>query len=112
MARVTITARVYSKSGALLATGVNSYTKTHPIQYKYACKAGKPYKMYLHAEISAIIKALKVNSNPYKIEVIRIGKDGRLRMAKPCLVCMEAIRDAGIKKIRYTTNSGWSTMRL
>ena len=34
-------------------------------------------------------------------------------MAKPCEHCMRYIREAGIKKVRYTNSQGdWETMKL
>jgi len=34
-------------------------------------------------------------------------------MAKPCVLCMQHIQDAGIKKIRYTNYDGlWEEIRL
>lgn len=33
-------------------------------------------------------------------------------MARPCLSCMAAIKDIGIKDIYYTTNDGYSYERL
>jgi pyrimidine deaminase RibD-like protein len=37
---------------------------------------------------------------------IRIAKGGRIRMAKPCTNCEEALRRAGIKTVHYSTNDG------
>jgi len=37
-----LTATLYDKRGRKLAVGTNSYTKTHPLQGKFAVEAGKP----------------------------------------------------------------------
>ena len=111
--KIDVVARVYDRSGRLMATGENSYTKTHPIQYRYALRAGRPLKQYLHAEISAIIRALKnKNRTPYKIVVERYSKEGRPMMAKPCPVCMAAINEAGIRLVEYTVGNGREMIRL
>src|SRR6478609_3560050 len=38
--------------------------------------------------------------------IVRINRQGQLRMARPCDECMEELRSAGIRKIRYSTNEG------
>jgi deoxycytidylate deaminase len=96
-----ITATVYDKKGRVLSTATNSYQKTHPYQAKCAEKVGKPNKIFLHAEIHAIIKALK-KGVPYKIKIERYNKKGEPVCAKPCPVCQQAIQETGIKYIEYT----------
>lgn len=85
----------------ILTIGVNSYTKSHPRQYYYACKCGNSKRIFLHAEISAIIN-LKRNDKPAKIYVARVNKKEEVALAKPCAICMEAIKDVGIKELYYT----------
>ena len=99
--RTDITATIYDKKGRKLSIAKNSYEKTHPIQARYARRVGEEYKQYLHAEIRAIIKALK-KGVPYKIKIERYGKGGEPRDAMPCPICQLAIREAGIKFIEYT----------
>ena len=101
------------KVGALLlnknrvvATGVNKETKTHPIQAKFAEMVGLHEKIYLHAEISALISN---KSHADTIIVARLGGHGgdELRNAKPCPVCSLALQHAGIKHIYYSTDDGF-----
>jgi len=40
--RQNITAIVYDRKGRVLAVGKNSYTKTHPVQAKFAQKIWQP----------------------------------------------------------------------
>jgi deoxycytidylate deaminase len=96
-----ITATIFDKHGRILAQESNSYTKTHPYQAKLAARAGKPNKVYLHAEIKAIIKAQKFGE-PYKILIERYNSEGEPVLAKPCEICQLAIKEAGIKRIEYT----------
>lgn len=96
-----IIARVYDKQNRLLGVGKNSYSKTHPIQAKYAKQTGQPEKLFLHAEVEAIIKALKFGI-PHSIKVERYTKDGQPALAQPCPICMLAIKKAGIKKVTFT----------
>jgi tRNA(Arg) A34 adenosine deaminase TadA len=100
MSKQKIVARVYDKKGRLLATGHNSYTKTHPRQAHFARLAGTERKTYLHAEIAAIVRCRY--GIPYSIRVERRKANQSLALAKPCSVCMLAIKEAGIKEISYT----------
>lgn len=99
-----LTATIFNKRGKIIAHGVNRYEKTHPFQAKLAKKVGKVKKIYLHAEIQAIIRALKSKEQPYRIFVERYDVKGNPRLAKPCSICMLAIQEAGIKIIEYTEN--------
>lgn len=96
-----ITATIYDKKGRLLSTGKNSYTKSHPKQAKYAKKVGMPYKIMLHAEVSALIRCKNL-SKAYRIVVTRINKKNKFANAKPCPICALAIREAGIKVVEWT----------
>ncbi len=95
-------AHVYDKRGRLLAVAENSYVQTHPRMARLARRVGEPNRVYLHAEVSAIIKALK-RGEPYEIRVYRHFKDGSPAPSKPCPACMLAIKEANIKKIWYTS---------
>lgn len=96
-----ITAIIYDKKGKVLSLGRNSYVKTHPKQAKHAHKVGLPEKIYLHAEIDAIIRCRDL-SKAYKIVVSRITKKGKYGNAKPCPVCQSAIKEAGIRNVEWT----------
>lgn len=95
-----IIAKIYDKAGNLLSYGVNSYVKTHPLQAHYARAVGQPHRIYLHAEIQAIIRAN--GKDMYKIRVERYNSKGEPQSACPCPVCQLAIKQAGISIIEYT----------
>jgi tRNA(Arg) A34 adenosine deaminase TadA len=97
--RHEIVATVFDKRGRVLSKESNSYIKTHPEQAKYAAKAGEPYKVFLHAEIAALIKA---KGKGYKIKVERYNANGKPLLAAPCPICMMAIQSAGIVLIEHT----------
>lgn len=101
-----IIATAFSKNRKL-SVGVNSYTRSHPLQAKYAQSVGQPSKVFLHAEVSAIIKAMKFRQKIELLQVERYGKNDKMLLAKPCSICFLAIQEAGIQKIRYTTVDGW-----
>ena len=98
-ARPNVVAFALDRKGRLLAIGFNSYVKTHPYQKRCARKAGDQFKQYLHAEISAIIRA---RQQVHSLVVVRISKAGDFMLAKPCKVCYLAIQEAGIKNIFYS----------
>ena len=88
------------KHGTVLSVGFNSYTKTHPLQMLYN-KENNPSRLFLHAEIDALVKS-KVE--PYMLIVCRLSKLGKIRIAKPCSGCYQAIRDYKVKKVFFTNN--------
>lgn len=96
-----ITALVYDKRGKLLSMGQNSYVKTHPLQAKLAKEVGENEKIFLHAEIAALIK-VKNWSKAHKIVVTRFDKNGKPMLAKPCKVCQQMIKLAGVKEVVHT----------
>lgn len=102
--RYNIVAHVKDKRGLLLAVATNNYNKTHPIQAYFASKVGHTPKIYLHAEIAALLRCK--DKQPHSIHVFRYGMDGSTALAKPCNICMEAIKAFGIKHIYYTTPGG------
>ena len=86
--------------------GVNQDTKSHPLQARLAEAVGLKEKIYLHAEISALVKC---KSEVDTIVVARLGgHNGKeLRNAKPCPICALALKQAGIEHIYYTTDEGF-----
>jgi len=84
-----------------IASAVNNDDKTHPMQASWAERVGLREKIYLHAEMAALIKAREEADT---IVVVRLGgHDGKsLRNAKPCPICEPALRYAGIKHVYYS----------
>jgi len=100
--RQHVTAICYDKKGRILSIGRNSYVKTHPLQARLARQVGHPNRVFLHAEIDAIIRCRdweRIDT----ISIFRYGVKGTPLLAKPCVVCEQAIKLANIKKVVYTT---------
>ena len=95
-----IKATVYDKKGRVLSQGVNSYSKTHPQQSELANKCNLQHKIFLHAEIAALVKVK--SGTPHKIKIERYNKTGEPMLAKPCPICELAIKEAGISVVEYT----------
>ena len=101
LTRYSLEATIYDKRGRVLAVGNNSYTKTHPLQVKFAEKVGKPDAIYLHAEMDAL-RRLKDWDKAHRIVVTRFDKNGEPAIAKPCKICKLALEHAGINHIEHT----------
>jgi deoxycytidylate deaminase len=56
----------------------------------------------IHAEITALLKA-KGEIRGGTIYVYREDRTGAVGIAKPCINCMAALIEAGIKRVYYTT---------
>ena len=93
---------ITDKKGRILSVGKNNYKKSHPTQAYYAEKVGNRDQIFLHAEIASLIKC---RGKPYAIYIARVSRGGEPRLAKPCLICWQAIKDAGIKEIYYTKDN-------
>ena len=101
-----VCAVVYRKN--IITIGANSY-KTHPIMNEYGINDSS---IYLHAEIDAINKALKLLSKEQlskcDLYVLRVKRENGCGsawirgLAKPCDGCMKAIKQYKIKKVYYT----------
>lgn len=92
---------ITDKKGNILSIGHNSYSKTHPRQFYFAKKVGTAHRIFLHAEIDALLK-IPYGSIPNSIYIARVGKNKQPLLAKPCSICQMAIQDARIKNIYYT----------
>jgi tRNA(Arg) A34 adenosine deaminase TadA len=95
---------VLLKKSKVIATAVNLERKSHPFQAKLARKVGLGEKIYLHAEVHALIKA---KEDADTIVVARVDNQNKLRMAKPCKICSFALEQVGITNVYYTTNEGF-----
>lgn len=99
--RYNLTAIIYDKRGRALSIGKNSYVKTSTHMAEHARLVGQPHKIYLHAEVAAILKCQDL-SKAHRIKVFRFHKDGSEANAAPCEVCRSAIAAAKIRYIEHT----------
>lgn len=82
--------------------------KTHPLQAQFGTNR---HCVFLHAEIDALIKALRVtkmNSKEYSIYIARVKQRGSndfvfdQGLAQPCIGCTKFIHNCGLKQIYWT----------
>lgn len=101
---------ITTKKGRIIASSVNSYSKTHPKQKHYAVRQGNPQAIHLHAELRAILQG---KGEGHTLYVARVTSAG-VGMSKPCSMCMDAIvNETGIKKIVYSiSNNEYGVIEL
>jgi len=98
-------AAILRRNGKVVRVGENT-DKTHP-RFKRQYPDGT-WASHMHAEMN-VLRFAKPGDT---IEVMRFCGD-RLAMAKPCPHCMRFMKEAGIKKVRYTNQDGeWETIRV
>ena len=96
-----LTAIIYDRKGRVLSIGQNSYIKTHPLQAHHARKVGSEHRIYLHAEIAAIVRCPNI-SRAWRMQIIRTGRNGQPANAAPCEVCVSALAATPIRHIDHT----------
>lgn len=91
---------VLVKGGIPISFGINMPSKTHPRAHAYKFP-------YPHAELSALIGVDIEETNGSVAYVARVSPTRKcLGMARPCPVCQEELRKAGVRKALYTTPTG------
>lgn len=91
-------------SGTPIAVGFNSL--------KYFSKWCSPPSVSIHAEMNCLRTCSKKRIKGCELYIYREHKNGRLALAKPCEDCLNVIRQKGIKRIYYTTESGYEVMDI
>lgn len=90
---------VIVRGNELIGIGFNK-RKTHPLS--------KTRFNNIHAELSAIINSGEENLNGATIYVYRETKDGELAASRPCVHCLQLLRNVNIRKVYYTTPFGYA----
>lgn len=71
------------------------------MQAHFAERVGEPARIYLHAELAALLK-LRKDDRPFQISIERYLKNGTPGNAAPCRVCQAALKHWGITKVEHT----------
>jgi len=96
-------ALVLDNNSSVIAISFNSYIKTHPYMKELAGKVHRHEAIYLHAEVSALIKA---RGNAHTIVIARLNADNKLALSRPCTICEIALKEAKVENVYYTNNNG------
>ena len=100
-------AAILRRNGRVVKMGENT-SKTHP-RFKRQYKDGS-WASHMHAEMNV----LRFAEPGDELEVMRFKKcNHEFSMAKPCDLCIDQIKKAGIRKVRYTNWEGqWEVLYL
>lgn len=90
---------VIAKNSKILGSAPNKFRNSPSVD---------PDNVSDHAERATLRELLKVRSDlrGCTIYIARINKAGQTMMSRPCVWCMWAIIEAGIKEIVYTNDLG------
>lgn len=92
----------------IITFGYNKKTKTHPDMSKFN------YKRYMgiHSELDALVKLKSNLCNAYLVNV-RMNKQGRFMLSKPCPCCTRMLIARGVTKVFYSgTDQKFHSLRL
>jgi tRNA(Arg) A34 adenosine deaminase TadA len=98
------------KHGAVLVKG-GSIINTSSNKDKF-CSFGARFRnpnegiATLHAELGCILNLDRSVTKGTTIYVVRVNRDGKLRMSKPCSMCSTALEHVGVKKVFYSNKEG------
>ncbi len=98
--RYYLAAALVQKKG-ILSLGWNSYSKSHPLQKKFAENEDA---IFLHAEIDAFRRYKRYNKeipDNITVYVCHAGKDD-WRLARPCKSCMGALQYYGVERVIFS----------
>jgi tRNA(Arg) A34 adenosine deaminase TadA len=90
---------LFDSRGRVVSAKVNSL-KTHPLLTRFT-----KYP-FLHAEQAAILSQGLDNCRGLNLMVLRLRKDNSIGGAKPCEVCSNMIKLAGIRTVYYSCDNG------
>lgn len=88
--------------GKIISIGV-SKLKTHPLMCKFQ---NNEKRIYLHAEIDAIVKAINKFGNDFlsscDLYVLRLTRGNHIGISRPCPGCERAIKAFKFKNVYWT----------
>ena len=102
---------VVAHKSILFAFAANE-VKSHPLQKQmniYRFSEMDTCKHFLHAEVSALLKAKRSKQDLTHATLFVVRKDGngQYAMARPCPACLHVIQTLGIRTIIYSTSNGF-----
>lgn len=97
------------RKGRIQKIGINA-NKTHPanLRFNYKGRDGLDIRKFVgtHSELSAILKYGKDDCSDCTFVNIRIDKNGKVAMAKPCMGCQSIFNQVGFKKVLFSNEKG------
>lgn len=92
---------VIVRGGSVLSVGFNKW-RNKPISGVSPLPKQELKTMTVHAEIDALSRVS--DASGAIVYVARINKRGQACFSRPCDDCYAALKDAGVKRIVFTTN--------
>lgn len=86
------------KSNRIYKIGTNK-KRTHPETSKHPYHEGE---VGIHAELDCILKSDKEDLSGYKMLVLRIDRNGKLAMSRPCPGCQSVIKQFNISEVWFS----------
>lgn len=106
--RYEIHSTAYDKKGRVICCAANNYEKSNPWQKTLSIKAGmSEHRIKLHSEVLCILRSRGHKIHSMFIE--RYDTQGNPKIAFPCPSCQLAIKEAGVKIVRFTSEEGIKT---
>ena len=90
------------KSKIIEKIGINK-KRTHPETSKHPYHEGY---VGIHAELDCLLKTSKEDLRDYKMLVLRIDRNGKLNISKPCHGCQSVLSQFNLKEIWYSDKDG------
>ena len=95
------------KGGRILSYGINK-----PFPNQFALNYAQHGGWQTHSECDAIYQARKSNLVGATIYNCRVTKNGNIEISKPCPGCTQMLEEYGIKKVVFTTTSGFEVIKV
>jgi deoxycytidylate deaminase len=92
--------------GCIIFKGKKIISKGRNYKLKFT-KAKSTYLKWpasIHAELDAIMRA-RITLKGTNLIVVRINKNGKFLLSRPCPYCLQLIQHYGIKRIIYSNSS-------
>ena len=111
---VAMTSEYKFRHGALLVRGrkIIKASSNKPRTVRFAHKYHHKGCGSLHAEIGCVLNVDKEKTEGSEIYVVRILANGKFAMSCPCSMCQSICSEMGIKRIHYSKDNGFETIKL
>lgn len=91
--------------GKIVGFGYNKH-RSHTYHSRWSDPARPPA---IHAEAAAVFSTRKQGD---ELVVVRVNRQGAVRLSKPCVCCCSFLQYRGIKRVWFTTEVGWEKMYI
>lgn len=91
----------------IIAIGENQdHRHPYQTQWGYPIKSSHGYSMLEHAEFNAIRRLNRFSLKGHELISLRLDRNDKWNMAKPCKYCERVIKSVGIENVYYSNSLG------